>query len=461
MATESDVKLVQQYYGTQAEAGTYTVGGKEIEYEGPGSTGTTDSNSGGAGGDYPDTVDDKKTTPDTWDGPLDAREYDGAGQYPNYYSHKTRSGHVFMMDDSNGAEHVTMQHRSGSMVQFLPDGKINITAHNGQYNIVFGENRMMVTGASDVTVEGDASLKVKGDYNVAVQGDVNFSAQGDINWTAANISTTARQNIDISGQNRTEKIIGTITQNSQGPQNIIGGTAMSVVSTIGQIFLHGGTFAVLSAMTNCVIESLVDINLNSTARISLAALGGISEKAGLGISQVAGGLISQAAGGAISQTAGAGISISAGAALNLQTAGYISINSGAAVSIAAVGAIGINSGAAMSIDTVGALGINAAAAVDILGGGAVLIAGGATVGISAGGPLILFGTPIIQNVAPAPAVPVIIPPLPFTPVLPPVIDPPWLAEMCFGIPAQANPALYAGGFLDFSTIEDAAALYNA
>ena len=72
---------------------------------------------------------DKKNTPPKWSGPKDARELPGAGKYPNYYAHKTRSGHVLLMDDSNGAEHVTLQHRSGSMVQFHPDGKVANTMH--------------------------------------------------------------------------------------------------------------------------------------------------------------------------------------------------------------------------------------------------------------------------------------------------------------------------------------------
>jgi hypothetical protein len=53
-------------------------------------------------------------TPPKWDETQDARKLPGAGKYPNYWAHKTRSGHVFMMDDSKGAESITIQHRGGS-----------------------------------------------------------------------------------------------------------------------------------------------------------------------------------------------------------------------------------------------------------------------------------------------------------------------------------------------------------
>ena len=99
----------------------------------------------GAGGN-------KLETPPKWDETEDARKLPGAGKYPNYWAHKTRSGHVLMLDDSKGAESVTIQHRGGSMIQIMPDGKVHVRAQNGQHTVVFGENRMYVTGAQDITM---------------------------------------------------------------------------------------------------------------------------------------------------------------------------------------------------------------------------------------------------------------------------------------------------------------------
>jgi len=179
----------------------------------------------------------KLRTQPTWDSPKDARQNDGAGVYPNYYSHKTRSGHVFMMDDSNGSEHVTVQHRSGSMIQFMPDGAVQIVTNNGQYNVVFGENRMLVTGASDIVVQGDASLRVDGNYNVNVKGDTNFNVNGDFNISSKNLNQTIRGNVDVQAKNKTEKIEGSSTSQSQGSTTIVSQAGMTVGSSSDSLAL--------------------------------------------------------------------------------------------------------------------------------------------------------------------------------------------------------------------------------
>jgi environmental stress-induced protein Ves len=170
-----------------------------------------------------------KTQP-SWSSPEDARKNTNAGQYPNYHSTKTRSGHLIMMDDSNGAEHVTIQHRSGSMIQFMPDGAVQYVSHKGQYSIIFGENRILVSGAQDIVVQGDASLKIDGDYNVNVQGDMNLNVTGDLNMTAKNNNQTIRGNIDIISKNKVEKIEGSVTTQTQGSMSILSQKGMTIAS---------------------------------------------------------------------------------------------------------------------------------------------------------------------------------------------------------------------------------------
>ena len=374
MATQSEIDQIRSYYGNQAEAGTYQIDGKDIEYGGPTAQPTAESTAEDI---------DKRTTPDSWDGPEDARSMDGAGQYPNYYSHKTRSGHVFMMDDSNGAEHVTVQHRSGSMIQFLPDGKVNITSHNGQYNIVFGENRMLVTGAHDITVNGDASLRVDGDYNVAVQGDVNFSAQGDLNFAAKNVNTLARGNIDISAMNRSEKVSGSITQQAQGAQSILAETGMTIGATTGGLALFGGTMVGIVAKVGAIMmRGLASISMKTAGYMSSEALG----------------------------------------ATSIMSGGAVIVNAGGAASIKALGATSIEAGGIVSVSAVGEVGVSSGAAVDIKAGGVASFGGGAGTNVNASfGPLNLWGTPILQNVAPFTIVPFYVPSLPYIPALDPLV----------------------------------------
>ena len=53
-----------------------------------------------------------------WDHPhSEARKGQSTGSYPDYFSWKTRSGHVFQLDDTQGGETVTLQHRGGTAIQ--------------------------------------------------------------------------------------------------------------------------------------------------------------------------------------------------------------------------------------------------------------------------------------------------------------------------------------------------------
>ena len=187
------------------------------------------------------STDPADVTPKTITGPKDARDEKESGVDGNHYTRKTRSGHVFTMDDSKGGEHVTLQHRGGSMIQFMPDGCVQFVSHNGQYNFVFGENRIKITGAYDIVVEGGASLKVDGDYNVTVKGDVNLSAGKDFNITAQNFNQKIRGDVDVVGQNRTEKMEGNISQTTKGAQMIASKFGMSIGSSDDALALGGKT----------------------------------------------------------------------------------------------------------------------------------------------------------------------------------------------------------------------------
>lgn len=189
------------------------------------------------------------TTPEKWDTPKDARSESGAGKYPNYWSHKTRSGHTMIFDDSKGAEHITLQHRSGSMFQFKPDGSVMFTSHNGQYNVVFGEHRMKISGAHDIVVDGAASLRVAKDYNMTINGNINMTAKGDFNITAKNMNQMIRGNLDVQAQNETKKIQGSSTTQAQGALSLQSGSGAASLTSKGDSAFLGGSKAVAIAAT--------------------------------------------------------------------------------------------------------------------------------------------------------------------------------------------------------------------
>ena len=221
----------------------------------------------------------KNVTPSEWSGPPDAR--DTGGEYPNYnVIAKTRSGHVIMTDDSKGSEHVTIQHRGGSMIQFMPDGAISIGAQNGMYQIIFGENRILVTGAQDITVQGGGSLSVDGDYNVTVKGNHNTVVHGDMNVTAKNLNQTIRGNMDTTAKEMSTNIEGSTKITTQGITTIASDGGMALLSTSDSIALGAKQTVGIKSGRKMMIEAGSSMHMKSDSALNLKSSGKISLKGG-------------------------------------------------------------------------------------------------------------------------------------------------------------------------------------
>lgn len=198
----------------------------------------------------------KDKTPQKWDGPEDARSKKGSGVYPNYNTIRTRSGHVFTFDDSEDNESVTLQHRGGSMVQFMPDGAVQFVAQNGQYTFVFGENRVKITGAYDVVVDGAASLRVEGDYDVTVGGNYNVVVAKDYNVQAKNYNSQVRGEIDMNSKNFNLKVEGSSAVTSHGTTAIVSDGGVAIASTSQSVAIKGAVdVGIKAAGGNMMIES--------------------------------------------------------------------------------------------------------------------------------------------------------------------------------------------------------------
>jgi hypothetical protein len=218
------------------------------------------------------------TTPKEFKTPPDAR--DTGGEYPNYSIKKTRSGHVMIMDDTLGSEHITLQHRGGSMIQFTPDGKIVFTSQNGQYNVIFGENRMLVTGAYDVAVQGSGSLVVDKDYDVTVKGNYNMVVHGDMNMTVKNLNQTIRGNMDMTAKDVTMKMEGSTTISSHGITNISSDGGASFTSTSDSVFIAGKQNAGIKSGRKMMVEAGSSMHMKSSSAMNLQTGSKLSLKGG-------------------------------------------------------------------------------------------------------------------------------------------------------------------------------------
>lgn len=186
-----------------------------------------------------DNETDAKKSPEDYPVRESPRKGRQAGQYPNYFTWKDRSGNNWGADASKGNESMWFQHRSGTGVEFFPDGAMHITAHNSKYEVTFGENRITISGAQDITVKGDASLRVYGDYNVTCHKNYNLAVMGDFNVVAKNMNRHIRGNMDTQAKNVNKKVEGSINYQSHGAAAYVSKGATTVASQGDKLFAGG------------------------------------------------------------------------------------------------------------------------------------------------------------------------------------------------------------------------------
>lgn len=191
----------------------------------------------------------KETPEDPYDIRETPRKGQGAGEYPNYWTMKDRSGNNIGMDATEGHESLFVQHRSGSGFEFFPDGAVHMTSHNSRYEITFGENRVTISGAQDITVKGDASLRVYGDYNVTCHKNYNLTVMGDFNVTSKNLNRAIRGNMDTQAKNVNKKIEGSINYQAHGAASYVSKGSTTVASQGDKTFLAGAS-GLHAAVTN-------------------------------------------------------------------------------------------------------------------------------------------------------------------------------------------------------------------
>jgi hypothetical protein len=201
----------------------------------------------------------RKNTEKTWTPPYsDPRTEEGSGEYTEYTSFKTRSGHVFQLDDTQGAETVTLQHRGGTAIQISPDGSLHLTAHNGKYEIFFGEDRMTVSGAQDITVKGDASMRIYGDYNVTCQKDYNLTVLGNFNLAAKNHNRHILGNIDTQARNENKNLMGSSAKKARGAIAYVAKGSIGMMSQSDQGFFGGAAGANIWAKNGDITQNIAE-----------------------------------------------------------------------------------------------------------------------------------------------------------------------------------------------------------
>ena len=122
-----------------------------------------------------------------------------AAQYPYNKVQQTESGHVIELDDTPGAERVHIFHRSGSFVEFHPNGTVVYKNMKDGYLLTMADQFVKVSGKCNISVDGDTAIYSKGNVEVQSDADINFQAKGDFNVFAQNVNLRAKKTFKGDG----------------------------------------------------------------------------------------------------------------------------------------------------------------------------------------------------------------------------------------------------------------------
>lgn len=123
-----------------------------------------------------------------------------AAQFPYNKVQQSESGHVIEIDDTPGAERVHIFHRSGSFIEFHPNGTVVYKNLRDGYDLTMGDKYVKVAGACHISVDGKATLFAKGNVEVQSDGDININAKKDFNVFATNINLRAKKTFRGDGR---------------------------------------------------------------------------------------------------------------------------------------------------------------------------------------------------------------------------------------------------------------------
>ncbi|MCK5020050.1 MAG: hypothetical protein KAS32_23555 [Candidatus Peribacteraceae bacterium] len=181
--------------------------------------------------------------------------------YPNNLVTETPSGHVIELDDTPGKERMHWYHRTGTYMEWFPDGKMVIRSQSHQYDIVNGSIYEYIKEDNHHTVDGGEFNNILDAQRTDVKNNiVTNSADGNINFSAVNGEMTYDTPVarfshelhtdllfantisfeDLRVANLIEGVAeGAITATRLGPVNIPGGdSGASTTITTDQLLLN-------------------------------------------------------------------------------------------------------------------------------------------------------------------------------------------------------------------------------
>ena len=131
-------------------------------------------------------------------------------EYPYNKVHQTEAGHSLELDDTPGAERLSLFSSPGSYIEYDHNGTLVdhvvgdrfVQSSRHVYDVVSGNQTSYIAGDTNLYVRNGATINIEGAANVIINNDVNLTIAGDYSTVVK-----GNYNLDVVGD-RFERIAG-------------------------------------------------------------------------------------------------------------------------------------------------------------------------------------------------------------------------------------------------------------
>ncbi|HUX88749.1 MAG TPA: VgrG-related protein [Chloroflexota bacterium] len=130
---------------------------------------------------------------------------------------KTRAGHVITLDDTSGAELISIIDKTGKNLIKIESSSNKITIQADGDVAITAKGKVAVSAEQDVDVSANGNAKVKAEQNVDVEATGNATVKA-----TGNASVQANGNLDLKGSMVNVEAQGTMSIKANGPLTLQG-----------------------------------------------------------------------------------------------------------------------------------------------------------------------------------------------------------------------------------------------
>ena len=177
-------------------------------------------------------------------------------RYPFNHVRTTESGHIFEIDDMDGARRIHEYHASGTNREIMDDGTRVTRIVGDDYEIIVKNKKVMIFGECSVTIQGDARVRVDGDMVHEVLGNYHLHVVGNM---------TSK----IEGNQETEILGSAVTQINTNDSKTIGGNrTRGVGGTVSDNYASTHDYTAGGNVTNIISGTVLTASLGKMTQVS-------------------------------------------------------------------------------------------------------------------------------------------------------------------------------------------------